>query len=413
MKIGQFSTENNVSIDTVRHYMNLGLINPEKIGGHYNFDERCQKDLEEVLSLKEMGFTLNEIKSIFLFKGLGKLTPYQEVECFKEFFVNKHKEVTRQLEVLPKIKSKLEGKIKELSDKEYSNEFKIGVDIGVLNILSCLKCSGDLILHEANISNNQIIKGKLKCKCGEEYLIEDGILIVNSKSQEKSNNLDREYIINHMDSYITEYINDTDPNYLNNVYKGLEWSYKKLDFQKLKNKVILDLGSGVGFLLRYIYNDLPDDSIYLAVDHDILGHKFLKKILEKADCKRKVIFICSDFLEMPLKDKSIDVLFDYSGSSNYAFEHDGFLLKLIDDYIKDDGLLLGSYILFKKFSINSFIDGKYRKNYILSNVKEEIKKLNYKCISEAISEAVDKGGKYESYFKKDEKVYSYIFYGKR
>lgn len=413
MKIGQFSSENNISIDTVRHYMNLGLINPEKLGGHYDFDERCKKDLEEVLSLKEIGFTLNEIKSIFLFKRLGKLTPYQEVECFKEFFINKHKEVAKQLEELPRIKSKLEDKIRKLSANECRDEFKIGIDIGALNLFSCLKCNNDLILHEANILNNQIIKGKLRCKCGEEYLIDHGILIVNNKLDDEINNLDSDYIKDHMDSYISEYINETDPNYLNNVYKGLEWAYKKLNFNELRNKVILDLGSGVGFLLRYVYNDLPEDSIYLAIDHEIWRHRFLKKILEKSDCKKKVIFICSDFLEIPLKDKSIDIVFDYSGSSNYAFEHDEFLLKLIDNYIKEDAILLGAYILFKKFSINSFIDEKYRKNFIINTIKEGIKKLNYKCISESISDAVDKGGKYESYFKKDEKVYSYICYGKR
>ena len=34
MKIGKFGEVNNLSIDTIRHYMDLSLIIPEK-GGHY------------------------------------------------------------------------------------------------------------------------------------------------------------------------------------------------------------------------------------------------------------------------------------------------------------------------------------------------------------------------------------------
>lgn len=413
MKIGQFSTENDISIDTTRHYMNLGLITPEKLGGHYDFDERCKKDLEEVFSLKEMGFTLNEIKSIFLFKRLGKLTPYQENECFKEFFVNKLNKVNKQLEELPRIKLKLEDKINELSLKKYNDNLEIGIDISALSLFKCLKCSNDLILYEGNISNNQIIKGKLKCKCGEEYVIDDGILFVNNKSNYIDDEANYDHKNEYVYDYLAEYINETDPNYLNNIYKGLEWTYKKLNFKEFRNKVILDLGSGVGFLLRYIYNDLPDDVLYVAVDHDIRGHRFLKKILEKADCRKKVIFICSDFIDIPLKDKSVDILLDYSGSSNYGFEHEEFLLELIDNYIKDDAFLLGAYILFKKFSINSFIDDKFKKNFTLNKIKEEIKKLKYRVIDERTSDILDKGGKFESYFKEDERVYSYIFYGKR
>jgi DNA-binding transcriptional MerR regulator/SAM-dependent methyltransferase len=411
MKIGRFSNENDISIDTIRHYMHLGLITPEKSGGHYDFDERCKEDLEEILSLKGMGFTLNEIKSIFLFKKLGKLTPYQANECFKEFFVNKLSKVNKQLEELPKIKLKLEGKLNEISSEKYDDNTKIGIDISALSLFRCLKCGNDLILHEGSISNNQIINGKLKCRCGEEYGIEDGILLLDSRAKNINNNSMYCDVTEY--DYIAEYINKTDPNYLNNIYKGLEWTYKKLDFNELKNKVILDLGSGVGFLLRYIYNDLPDDSLYIAVDHDIKAHKFLKNILEKADRRKKVIFICSDFLDIPLENKLVDILIDNSGSSNYGFEHEDFLLKLIDGYVKDSSLLIGAYIVFKKFSLNSFIGDKCKKNFTLSNIKEGIKKLNYKVVDERTSDVVDKGGKYESYFREDERVYSYMVYGKR
>jgi hypothetical protein len=197
------------------------------------------------------------------------------------------------------------------------------------------------------------------------------------------------------------------------LYKGLEWVHKKINFNYFKNKVLLELGSGMGFFLRNIYNDLPSDCIYIAVDYNIERHRFLKNMLERSEIRKNVIFVCSDFLQIPIRDKSVDVTLDFSGTSNYSFDNEEFLLRLINNYIKDDSQIFGTFILFKNFGANSQIEEKYRKNFILKSVKEEIERLKYEIIDERTSNYVDKGGKYESYFNQGEKVYSYTFHGKR
>ncbi|MEG0773525.1 MerR family transcriptional regulator [Clostridium sp.] len=406
MKIGKFAEVNKVTVDSVRHYMDLGLILPNKQGGQYFFDEKCVKDLKDILNLKAMGFSLNEIKAMFMFKSFGKLTPYQENEYYKAFFIDKQKYVEEKIHELVSVEKTLKEKIRELSEKSSIVTKKIGINFKNLDLLKCLKCKNELVLSNGIVTNNQVIEGILKCSCGEEYIIEDGILVVNKINNEE---LHGKYNLN----YIKEYVSDTDISYLDSFYKGLEWINKKINFGDFKGKTLLELGSGIGFFLRYVCDELPKDCVYIAVDHDIERHKFLKNVFQQVQGDRNILFICSDFLQIPIEDKSIDIMLDFSGTSNYSFKHEEFLLELIDKYAKSDARLIGTYLLFKNFSLESLIEQKYRKNFNLKTVKDKIKELKYNAIDEKTSGYIDKGGKYESYFVEGEKIFTYTFIGKR
>lgn len=74
MKIGQFANQNNVSIDTIRHYMDLKLLLPVKNGHQYDFDQNCQNDFDEIQELKSLKFSLKEILSLIDYVKLSGLT---------------------------------------------------------------------------------------------------------------------------------------------------------------------------------------------------------------------------------------------------------------------------------------------------------------------------------------------------
>ncbi|MDV4151880.1 MerR family transcriptional regulator, partial [Clostridium sp. AL.422] len=299
MKIGEFSKINKISIETVRHYIDLGLVIPYKNKSQYEFNEKCQKELEDVLNLKSLGFTLNEIKSIFIYETLGKLSDSETNNVLQDIFTLKQKEIRGKINELVEIEAKLIKQLKNINIADSKRNFELGIDIKNLNLLSCINCGENLNLEEGNIKNNQIMEGKLKCTCGMEYGIESGILIVDKHSIRKG---EGEYI-----NIIEDYIKETDENYILNVRKGLDWVCNELLKIRFNNKVILEIGTGLGFLLRNLYDNLNDDSIYIAIDNNIEKHIYLKSVIERSKTKKNIIFICTDFKYIPIKKESIDL----------------------------------------------------------------------------------------------------------
>ena len=405
MRIGKFCEANGITIDTIRHYMDLGLIVPEKNGGHYFFDEVCQKDLEQILEFKGMGFSLNEIKMISHYKNFGQLTPYEEDTYYQSLFLNKYENLEHEINHLKEAKNNLKLKLDELSAKTTKPASKMGIDLTLLSMLTCLKCNHLLTLKEGVVNRNQIMSGMLSCDCGEEYFIESGILIAGTHIKYKAGN----NLVNN----IPNYIHETDPIFLENLNKSLHWSKRKLEQINLHKKVVLELGTGIGFFLRNIYQTLPEDCLYICVDYNLERHQFLKNLLERLDSKRKFLFICADFREIPLSNHSVDVLIDGTGTSNYSFENEEFLLHQVDSLVKLESYLLGTYLTFSNFSHKSKIAVSHRKNFTLSHIKEKIRKLNYTTLDDKISEPITKGGKYENFFVEGEQVFAYSFFGKR
>ncbi len=405
MKIGKFGEVNNISIDTIRHYMDLSLIIPEKKGGHYFFDEYCQTDLELIIHYKDLGFSLNEIKELFFYKNLAKSMNYEKDTFYQSLFKLKYDKMQQEIELLENKRDKLKEVLQDLLLTNETSNSIMGIDLSVLHLLTCSKCSKKLILQDGIITNNQIIEGKLICNCGEEYMITSGIITAGElfKANERTS----------LEDTISNYIHETDNAYLENMLKEGEWAKKKLIHLDLNNKLILDIGSGLGFFLRSIYEELPEDCLYIAVDRDFNKLLFLKDVLARKNPRRNILFICADFLNIPIQNRSVDIVIDHSGTSNYSFEHADFLLHELKPLFKSNCYLLSLFILFKNFSLNSQITNNFRANFTLSKIKKELQNLQFQSIDESTSNYLKRGGKYEDFFVQGEEIYTYSFFGKR
>lgn len=377
----------------------------KKKGGHYFFDEYCQTDLELIIHYKDLGFSLNEIKELFFYKNLAKSMNYEKDIFYQSLFKLKYDKMEQEIELLEKKRDKLKGVLHDLLLTNETSNTIIGIDLSILHLLTCSKCRQKLILQDGIINNNQITEGKLICNCGEEYIITSGIITAGKsfKANERTS----------LEDTISDYIHETDNAYLENMLKEGEWAKKKLIHLDLNNKLILDIGSGLGFFLRSIYEELPEDCLYIAVDRDFNKLLFLKDVLARKNPRRNILFICADFLNIPIQNRSVDIVIDHSGTSNYSFEHADFLLHELNPLFKSNCYLLSLFILFKNFSLNSQITNNFRANFSLSKIKKEIQNLQFQSIDESTSNYLKRGGKYEDFFVQGEEIYTYSFFGKR
>ncbi|ACL69307.1 MerR family transcriptional regulator [Halothermothrix orenii] len=407
MKISEFSRKYNVSKDTIRYYMDLNLITPCKQGGHYFFDNKCESQLKEILKLKEMNFTLQEIKKIFNYRRLGKLTAYQQNNYYKSIYKRKIKEINKEIKRLKRAEEMLRDEVFILKKKDFSKK-SIGIDLATLSLFSCPDCNSELLLSAEKVEENQIIEGILQCVCGQSLMIKDGVLYSDTCYKHIKDQV--------AEDHIESYIKNTDPDFIDKSYQTLDWMERQIEFENLSGKVVLEPGSGYGHFLRQIYRELPDDTIYICVDNNPLVNLYLKQYLEMAGERSKVIFITADLPKLPLKENIIDVFIDFTGTSCFSFENKGFLPELLNCYLNAEAMLLATFIIYRKFGPNNIVGQPFRQNFIYNNVKNGLLKLNFKIEKEVKTETqtIKKNpGKYESFAQPGDKIYAYQVMAKR
>lgn len=276
MRIGEFSKKTETSIDTIRHYITLGLLVPTKEGKYFRFDDRCAIDLGRIKEMKDMDFTLYEIKNILLLSRFSKLSMGQEKQHYRSFFKNKMKSLINTREQLNEKIELLNQKIASL-DVEFKQEpIMLGVDLTFLPNLYCPTCQHMMKLDQADIQANMIINGIMSCDCGHTLDIVEGI-IIDKAGMKVSKETDEKYVI--------KYVDETDSHFLDNLYAAMEWSSRAIKFDQVS--LMLELGVGNGILMTHLYNDFPDDMTYVAVDYDYSKLKYLKKVLNAVALRKK------------------------------------------------------------------------------------------------------------------------------
>lgn len=116
-RISELAKKLNINSDTIRYYEKMNLIEPKREENGYRiYTNEDYLKLEEILFIKELGYTLTEISTYFDDIKSGKLTESKIMKYLDE-----------KLESLNKEKNDIEIKIEKINLKK----------VKILNILDC------------------------------------------------------------------------------------------------------------------------------------------------------------------------------------------------------------------------------------------------------------------------------------
>lgn len=333
MKISAFGDLFRLTPETIRFYVNEGLLVPRSVNGRYDFSAQDKEDLSFLLKLKNMQFSLHEIHKILTLRRLSNFDSTDERNDY--------------LKILKEQKTLLLQKRKELDDsiksvnEEYAEvamrqspaQIKSGMPLYFLNLLSCPHCKKELSLANCTIEKQQIMNGSLTCTCGYQAAVKEGIVVGESGPISIYDGMDLERNCYRMMS----------PELLSLVQKTYLWMTDKLSLCDTDNKIILeDCINNYCFCYTNFIN-LNPKAYYIISDKFEGVVRMYKDFIEKLGLKLNILYIAAGAHKLPIRQECVDYYIDYDSSNEYAILEGGFALKKVAEYLKPDSSYLGVF----------------------------------------------------------------------
>lgn len=133
MLIGEVSKKYNISIETLRFYDKIGLLTVERKNNRRYYSEKDIQRLQSIMAMKEMSFSLEEIKKILeiderIDKGLENGTiNHEDIQILLNEVRKKQTEILEKERELKKVKNQLNiiiNKIMGMKSDDKDSDYK-------------------------------------------------------------------------------------------------------------------------------------------------------------------------------------------------------------------------------------------------------------------------------------------------
>jgi len=343
MRIGKFAEKHGITQDAIRHYLDIGLLVAEKKGGQYKFSEADSKDMDKIIELKQLDFSLVEIQKLLAFQRLSGTNTEAFRSMYLSFLEEKRDVVGKELDKYTRMNDFLKDKIHEINAEELRKKQDLGFPIASLGILACPLCRNSLSMSDGSIENNMVVDAALRCECGYKAIVKNGIYIDETAVRTKLQNGEKMLTKK-------EYMEISSPAYVNFLYKAMTSMIEYINKYAHEPGYVMELDNCVGFFLLQYIKDLPQNSVYILIDYDLERITILKKDLEMYYEHKNFIFLCCDYHRLPIKAEAVDLIGDYGQVLAYSQATGESLLDKVMPLLKPSGLFISSFPYFGVYS---------------------------------------------------------------
>ncbi|MGE7765916.1 MerR family transcriptional regulator [Peribacillus sp. NPDC096540] len=333
MKIGTFAKLFHVTTDTVRYYIEQGLLIPDKKNTQYQMNQLCLDDMAFITELKKFHFSLLEIQQILSYRRVTNFSDHEDIDYYNNLLIDKKNQLTKKKEDISKAIKLIEKTVQTNSPSSKEESFT-GIPLSFVNLLYCPKCHIPLEMKDITIKKVYIQTGSLNCTCGYKAAIEEGIIITANlyeTSPYPSYFYDKETII------------EINPKMINLFEKSNFWFQKVLQNVDLKNKLIVETNvDAVVSLPKYI-DVLETSASYVFSGYSLPMLKKVRKRIERLNPKPNVLYILNSDLNLPLKPLSIDVFVDSFTANDFSLLNPQFPIHVLKNYFHSSSTIVGGY----------------------------------------------------------------------
>lgn len=408
MKISQLANKFNLSTNTIRYYINIGLLIPASKNKQYTFNAQNITDLELILKLKNFKFHINEIHEIISLIRVTNLASKEDVTDYLCFLEKQKSQLLLEEQCLQTAILSLQEEIKNTSSIISKTENSTGIPLVFLPYLYCPHCDIPLILEDALIKSGQILTGKLFCICGYHAEIIKGILITDGRniSQYDYPDLDRKFY------------KDLPAPLVSLFQKSYNWMFQQLKKQDLSGKIILENHINAYFFLYTHFDKIDPHALFVVVDKFPEMVYLYKDLIEHLGLDLKILYIADSSCNYPIKKQSVDIYIDYFSSNEYGIFNRCHLMEKIKQNFHSDTAFIGTYFSFDHNSKSmKTLKNQYCENWELnfnqSAFKNYLLAQQYKFIDESdIGYVLDSGTSQAfTFHEKNDRLllYSYLF----
>lgn len=370
MRLGEFARRCNVTKDTIRYYVNVGLLIPKTEGTQSNFTEREFQELQYIQKLKDMQFNIKEIKAFLALRRLSNMIEPDTIEKYSSMLSEKRESLTEGIEQFKRSIEEIDAELKKVRSGIRIQRTVSGVPLETVQYLACPFCQQQLKISGAEISGQSISSGVLECGCGYRAEIKEGILATGNiyTGGHDSPQLDRKSLWNVNEEWETCVQKCSD--LVNGRIEGRDWA----------NKVILE--SNINGIF-YLYNNichLPVDCCYILIDKYEETLRMYKNLIEALAPELKILYIADATMDYPLREKCVDLYISFFGENEHSLYHKNLYVEDGGRYLKDTVEVVGAIQSFPANSVS-------RKNCIAKYPEGSSRMLNSRFMKESYEKA--------------------------